>query len=386
MPLSLTSSSARGHPPRVTASTRASTPSLPTLLPRRLSSSRRSPPLPSAEASIAAPLSVSALHARDMPGMVATSPCPSPARLAESTVAMNCRSKSVSFWPSMSTRAPVLSAWMGSGCEASLTVVRPDEAESALASAATPPSSSALPEMSSISSVTPSIAKTRASAIRPSSAILFAERSSSLSRIGAPLSSAHSGTMCRLSRPHACSWSTSSTCESRSTAERLRSPASQTSWLEWWKAMRRSARRRREGWPARAAHSCGSHSADRSLLPSPSSSAVCLYACLRSEAKALMPSKECSSLCPSLSTPSLSMTSSSIDSAKRLAMASPASPSTMRPSMQNCVTVSHHEPCSIFLMPPEAVMMALTRSISSAIMRLITIEHRCSWKVRCPKR
>ena len=81
--------------------------------------------------------------------------------------------------------------WMGSGCEASLTVVRPDEAESALASAATPPSSSALPEISSISSVTPSIAKTRASAIRPSSAILFAERSSSLSRMGAPLSSAH---------------------------------------------------------------------------------------------------------------------------------------------------------------------------------------------------
>mmetsp|Transcript_33568 Transcript_33568/g.79677 ORF Transcript_33568/g.79677 Transcript_33568/m.79677 type:complete len:276 (-) Transcript_33568:1683-2510(-) len=272
MPLSLTSSNASGQPPRVTASTRERTPSRPILLPRRLSSSSRSPPLPSAEASMAAPLSVSALHASDMPGMVATS-CPLPGRLAESTVAMNCRSKSVSFCPSMSTRAPVLSAWMGSGCEASFTVLRPDEAESALASAATPPSSRALPEMSSTSSVTPSIAKTRASAIRPSSAILLAERSSSLSRMGAPRSSAQSGTMCLLSRPHACSWRTSSTCESRSTAERQRSPASHTSWLEWWKVIRRSARRRSVGWPARAPQSCESQSAERSLLPSPSSRA-----------------------------------------------------------------------------------------------------------------
>ena len=54
----------------------------------------------------------------------------------------------------------------------------------------------------------------------------------------------------------------------------------------------------------------------------------------------------------------LSTTSSSIVSAKRLAIASPFSPSTISPSMQNCVTVSHQEPCSIFLMPPEEVMVA----------------------------
>ena len=68
------------------------------------------------------------------------------------------------------------------------------------------------------------------------------------------------------------------------------------------------------------------------------------------------PSCACGQLCVHVG--SCACTSSSIVSAKRLAVASPLAPSTIRPSMQNCVTVSHHEPCSIFLMPPDEVMIA----------------------------
>ena len=135
-----------------------------------------------------------------------------------------------------------------------------------------------------------------------------------------------------------------------------------------------------------AGQSCESHSALISVLASPTPSAVTRWLCLSSAANADIESNEWISFAVSFTTPSLSTTSSSIVSAKRAASASRAAPSTISPSMQNCVTVSHHEPCSIFLMPPLAVMIALTRSISVASIRFTTIEHRCSWKVKWPKR
>ena len=111
----------------------------------------------------------------------------------------------MSFWPSMSTRPPVFSCWIGSGCDASFTVVSPVELDSARARAATPPSSNAFPATSSISNATPSTENIDASATNPSSAILFPERSSCLRQVGAPDSSAHSGTTWRDSRPQCCS-------------------------------------------------------------------------------------------------------------------------------------------------------------------------------------